>query len=222
MPKKDREPHKEEWCEVDINIEGTGLGLLQNKIRPDTIDELLKKQLGLPKGPKRQYTLDEYARLGTHPLATPTNGAEYGHPGYAFWAAMRDAAHKDSGIPKSTAAQNIRVVTGEDGLVPLNTPDGWDIDLRPSKNKKTTGGSSAVVVIRPRFPRWSATLTIRFNQNAGLTPERIVALLDAAGSRVGVGSFPISVGGPFGGFRVVTKPYGERRMSMTESTQSTP
>lgn len=77
-------------------------------------------------------------------------------------------------------------------------PCEWEVDLRGGKNPN---GGQAVCVVRPRFDRWQAKLSIMIDC-AEIGEPVIRGLFDIAGARVGVGDFRPQKKGIFGQFSV--------------------
>jgi hypothetical protein len=82
--------------------------------------------------------------------------------------------------------------------VKLESPETWSVDSRMAINPNT---GTAVVSHRPRFTRWEVEFTMLVN--VALVPSsKIRSIIDMAGIAIGLGSYRLERGGPFGKFRV--------------------
>jgi hypothetical protein len=85
-----------------------------------------------------------------------------------------------------------------DPFIPLDAPDGWQVDIRPGRNPN---GGEAVCLCRPRFDRWGFTLHVQID-TAEIQESVIRELFDIAGRRCGLGDFRQNRRGIFGQFKV--------------------
>lgn len=122
-------------------------------------------------------------------------------PGINLYRAIIDAGrfHK---------AGRDKITTGRSSLVPagmwihdLEMPidDGaWEPDMRSVVNPATGG---RMVCCRPRFDRWAVACVLEVDEKM-FSATLARALVDDAGSKIGVGDFRPSRKGPFGRFKV--------------------
>lgn len=74
------------------------------------------------------------------------------------------------------------------------TPGEWEVDIRPGRNPN---GGEAVCLVRPRFDRWSFTVTVLLDTQQ-VSESLCRELFDVALSRVGLGDFRPARKGTFG------------------------
>ncbi|MBF0141204.1 MAG: hypothetical protein HQL74_13115 [Magnetococcales bacterium] len=99
---------------------------------------------------------------------------------------------KSSLIPACIAIEEIEL--------PLENNEPWTVDIRAVRIPSTGG---RILAYRPLFNDWSLQFTAAVDDN--LIAERLFReIVDAAGSRIGLGDFRPSCKGPFGKF-VVTQ-----------------
>jgi hypothetical protein len=100
-----------------------------------------------------------------------------------------------------------KITTGRSSLVPagiwirdIEMPilGSWEPDIRSVVNPSTGG---RMICCRPRFDRWSVTATLAVDDKMFST-SIVRALVDDAGSKIGIGDFRPSRKGPFGRFKV--------------------
>lgn len=77
-------------------------------------------------------------------------------------------------------------------------PDFDAIDKRSAVNKNV---KARVIVIRPKWTTWSASLTLEVHEDT-ITKETVQQLITYAGNYVGIGSFRPTNNGMFGRFEV--------------------
>ena len=82
--------------------------------------------------------------------------------------------------------------------VPLQHLDEWSVDSRPVRIPATGG---RIVANRPRFDDWKLSFTMMLDDSV-MTVELLREIVDAAGSRIGLGDFRPDCKGPFGKFKV--------------------
>jgi hypothetical protein len=179
---------------IIISIEGQ-TPLIPHKWSEKAKRLMLDKQQGKALANKAPKSPEQEAHDATYWL----HDGRPGMPARAFKAAIADAARHFDGIAIVTVKQAVFVVgEGHDQLVPI---DG-DISMREDMPRNANG----VTDMRYRhqiFP-WAADLEIEYVESA-LTPNALVALVDAAGLG-GVGdwrpSAPKSKSGTFGRWQV--------------------
>lgn len=156
---------------------------------------MLDKQQGKAVANKKPKSPEDEARDATYWL----DDGRPGMPATAFKAAIADAARHFDGLAIVTVKQSVFVVgEGPDQLVPIDGP----MQMREDMPRNSNG----VADLRYRnqiFP-WAAELEIEYVESA-LTPDALVALVDAAGLG-GVGdwrpSAPKSKSGTYGRWQV--------------------
>jgi hypothetical protein len=77
-------------------------------------------------------------------------------------------------------------------------PQVWTVDARRTSGANGRGGP---INYRPRFDAWAVNATLSFDERF-LSEEEARAFVDLAGQYVGVGSWRVGVGGPFGKYIV--------------------
>lgn len=154
-----------------------------HKAKQMMLDKQMKKgtQAKAAKDPQQDYE-DSLYRL-------PEGG--YGFPAIGIKAsAIRGAKALGMVMVDTKAAFHI---TGE--LLPVKgTP-------RPREDMVRVGMGTADIRYRGEFPEWSIDLPITFNART-VSPEQIVAMLDAGGFGTGIGEWRPEKDGQFGRFHV--------------------
>ena len=86
-----------------------------------------------------------------------------------------------------------------DGLIlPIQTKKGWTVDTRPIRNPATGGRR---LCYRPCFHDWELSFVLRVDTS--IMPLGLMRdIVDAAGTRIGLGDFRPDRKGPFGKFLV--------------------
>ena len=133
-----------------------------------------------------------------------TDNNDWYIPGSNILRCMIDAGKYFSG-PKNT-----KLTTGKSsvisGAVMVNTDvciiddgdEGWSIDKRAVRIP-TTGGR--VLKHRARFDNWKLSFELELDSSI-ITMKTFRELVEAAGSRIGLGDFRPDTKGPFGRFRI--------------------
>jgi hypothetical protein len=83
--------------------------------------------------------------------------------------------------------------------IPIQHKDPWCVDVRAVRIPATGG---RILAYRPIFNDWRLSFTIDLDSSI-ITPELFREIVDAAGTRIGLGDFRPSCKGPFGRFNVV-------------------
>jgi hypothetical protein len=182
-------------AEIELNIEGM-TPLIPHRWSEKALKMMRDKQFGKPTAGRQPKNAEEEAEASCYWV----DKGQAGMPATAFKAATIDAARFFTGIHMSELKGTIFVVgTGLDQLVPIK----GDPVMREDTPRNSNGGSD--LRYRYQFLPWSATLTVRFMPTM-LTPESVVALVDAGG-RGGVGDWrpnaPKSKTGTYGTYRVI-------------------
>lgn len=156
---------------------------------------MLDKQQGKAVANKAPKNPEQEAHDATYWL----EDGQPGMPATAFKAAIADAARHFDGLAIVTVKQSVFVVgEGADQLVRIN----GDISMREDMPRNSTG--VADLRYRNQIYPWTADLELEYVESA-LTPDALVALVDAAGLG-GVGdwrpSAPKSKSGTYGRWQV--------------------
>jgi hypothetical protein len=127
-------------------------------------------------------------------------------PGAAIGRLLREAGggHKLKGSRKSAKYVVPAAVLVLEDAITICNGDGkpaqdFEVDSRPVVIPSTKG---RVMRHRPRFDVWSASFTLRINEQI-LPPDFVQRLLNEGGEQIGVGDFRPEKGGSFGCFNVV-------------------
>jgi hypothetical protein len=84
--------------------------------------------------------------------------------------------------------------------IPIEHVEPWTVDIRPVRIPATGG---RILRYRPLFNDWS--LSFHVNLDTGeVGPKLFRQIIDAAGSKVGLGDFRPATRGPYGRFVVTT------------------
>jgi hypothetical protein len=83
--------------------------------------------------------------------------------------------------------------------IPLQSDGGWTVDTRAVRIPATGG---RIQRHRPCFHDWRLTLSVELD-TAEITEKLLREIVDAAGSKIGLGDFRPATKGPFGRFKVV-------------------
>lgn len=82
--------------------------------------------------------------------------------------------------------------------IPLVSTGGWTVDTRPVRIPSTGG---RIQRHRPCFHDWSLTFTVILDTSE-ISEKLFREIVDAAGSKIGLGDFRPATKGPFGRFKV--------------------
>lgn len=96
---------------------------------------------------------------------------------------------------------------------PIEPPPGAQADTKPrfdvewkpfpmKGNMKNGANSVAVCINRPRIPHWTIKFNVRFDDKRGVDLKTVIALVEAAGRKVGLGDYGPRTRGRFGRFIV--------------------
>lgn len=88
----------------------------------------------------------------------------------------------------------------EDLEMPIVSKDGWDVFSRPIRNPATGGRR---ICHRPMFNDWELSPTMTLDETL-IDPKLMRQVVDAAGTRVGLGDFRPACRGPYGRFLVTS------------------
>ena len=86
----------------------------------------------------------------------------------------------------------------EEVEIPIRSKDGWEVDSRPVR-VPTTGG--VIMAHRPMFDKWSLGFTINLDEEM-MSSQLLYEIIEAAGTRIGLGDFRPDRKGPFGKYRI--------------------
>jgi hypothetical protein len=154
--------------------------------------QMLDKQMGIASAGREHKNPEEDYESSLYPH--PDGG--YGFPSIAFKSAAVEACTSlGKQITKVAARQSFHVV-GE--LVQIIGEPQMREDM------VRVGQGVADIRFRGEFPKWSCTLTIRYNARV-LTDEQIINMLNTSGFAVGIGEWRSERDGSFGLFHVAVK-----------------
>lgn len=90
-------------------------------------------------------------------------------------------------------------------FLPIKSEGGWKVDTRPVRIPATGG---RILRHRPCFDDWGIGFTVDLDDSL-IGPKLFREIVDAAGSRIGLGDFRPDTKGPFGKFKVTNWTNGE-------------
>lgn len=126
-----------------------------------------------------------------------TEDGKYGLHAMALKNSILKAAHKDIGIPRTTAMQALFVHCSDANLV--IEMDCSEPIMR--EDVVRVGPGSTDLRYRPEFKQWGAVVS--FTIDAGLLqPKDVLTLVDRAGFGVGVNEWRPEKGGEYGRFEI--------------------
>lgn len=191
---------------VEVEIEGR-TPLLMNRMSPEALEGLRTKA----KAPKSKTQASQTPReqAESHVYKTK-DGVPYLPVEnllsclIAAGVFIRLDGKRQMSTGKSTTVPGLFEI--EESWLPLSSPAengtrvplSWDPDIRQGRNPN---GGEAVCIVRPRFDRWAATLTICVDTEQ-IDEAKIRELFDIAGKRIGLGDFRPQRKGIFGKFNV--------------------
>lgn len=82
--------------------------------------------------------------------------------------------------------------------LPIQSKAGWEVDSRPVR-VPTTGG--VVIAHRPMFEQWALAFTLNLDEEM-MSSQLLYEIIEAAGTRIGLGDFRPDRKGPFGKYRI--------------------
>lgn len=174
--------------ELEIVLEVGGLEYIQNKFSQKSVEQMLRKQMGLsttqePKKP-RECIEDAKIKNAEGRICIPPQ---------AFKAGMLTAAGTIKGMVKTKLRQWLYVYGNSIPITYDAEIPRMDIVRLPGINKVPD------LRFRPMFTNWRARVAIRFTDN--LNVQSVVDLINRAG-RVGVGEWRPEKNGPYGTYEV--------------------
>ncbi|MCY3734611.1 MAG: hypothetical protein OXG42_10060 [Chloroflexi bacterium] len=90
-------------------------------------------------------------------------------------------------------------------FLPIESADGWKVDTRPVRIPATGG---RILRHRPCYDDWRLSFTVDLDESL-ISPKLFREIVDAAGTRIGLGDFRPDTKGPFGKFKVTRWANGE-------------
>jgi hypothetical protein len=179
---------------VQLTVQGIS-PMIVNKFSAKAEQMMVDKQTGQPKHKRAAKNPEEDYKGSLYPLPGKKNA--YGFPAGGFKKAAVSACRYADNI-NMTYAKGAFHVLGD--LIEIKCEDG------PKMRRdvvRLNSGPKPVADIRYRgeFTKWSATITVHYNENA-ISPAMIVNLFNIAGFSVGVGEWRPEKSGSFGMFRV--------------------
>lgn len=91
------------------------------------------------------------------------------------------------------------VLTIEGATIPLVSAGGWSVDTRPVRIPATGG---RILRHRPIFYDWKLDFNVQLDE-AEMSAKLLRDIVDAAGSKIGLGDFRPVTRGPYGRFKVI-------------------
>lgn len=85
-------------------------------------------------------------------------------------------------------------------VIPIESTGGWQVDTRPVRIPSTGG---RILRHRPMFQDWRLSFSVEIDESV-MGVRLFREIVDAAGSRVGLGEFRPDCKGPFGKFVIVS------------------
>lgn len=170
--------------------------------------EMLQKQVKATKGGKEARDPEADFVNSLYDMGDGT----YGFPATGVKNCILSAAHKDKGIPRSSAmaalwvnAQMVRTRPAFAGAIcdmPLVRIWGGKPEMREDMVKIGSGlNKIATLAYRAQFTIWAIRVTGRFN-SAVLTPEALAFLIQESGLSSGIGEWRNEKKGLFGAFHL--------------------
>lgn len=164
--------------------------LMMNPMTKEDIGDILNPK---PVASRRQRvfpTAEERVRGKLGVVLIDAKTMTYGIKGAAFHAALINAA-RFIGLPMTVMTGLVRV-TGPEYLELIAPPPVVDVRMAFQQGKP-------MPACRPRWNEWEVQVPIRWD-NLLLPKESLVALIQQAGDKIGVGSFRPQCKGTFGTF----------------------
>lgn len=161
---------------IKVTIKGK-TPLLMDRFPESAQNSILAKQTGLSKSNKKKVrdTAEE-----TKDAVHMTASGKVGFPIQGFKAGMMECTSfvGDKFFSKKLVAGSVKIVNGEDGLIPLKYKKQTVLRHNISHNIKFS----------PQFHDWSCELEILYDSN-NISAQDILTLINYAGFYVGVGSW---------------------------------
>lgn len=173
---------------IALEIEGTAT-LIQNCFDQKSIEQMLRKHMGLPQEKAKKIPADCVNRAV---IRNESNAICI--PPTAIKKAMLTAASQVKGLKKTTLRNSLFV---EGGSIPITYSK---MEPRMDMTRTSGMGRTPDVRFRPEFQDWKARLILLFSDQ--LPVETVIDLLNRAGN-VGVGEWRPEKDGSHGTFIVV-------------------
>lgn len=174
---------------LSITLEVTGTSpLLQNKFNQKTIEQMLRKHMGLPTNRENKIP----AEVIENATVRNADGVVCMLP-VCFKKAMLTASTQIKGL-KKTQLRSAIFIEGKSIVIDYSR-------MCPQMDMVRTSGMNKQpdIRFRPRFEDWKACLTISFPEN--IPPQTVVDLLNRSGT-VGIGEWRPEKDGTFGTYNV--------------------
>lgn len=179
---------------LEVTIEGT-VPLLCNRFPDgDPANETKLVHIGDKGTPMEQAAKKLYIGLKGKPMIPQPN---------LFRCIMDAGKYFKSGKSKVTTLKSSIIpacLEIEGAEIPLIYKDDWTIDTRAVRIPSTGG---RILCHRPSFHDWSLTFTLKLDAQM-LSEKMLREIVDAAGTRIGLGDFRPDCKGPFGKFVVTS------------------
>ena len=173
--------------------------------------EMLSKQVKSVKGGKEARDPESDFVNSLYEISD----GQYGFPAMGIKNCILSAAHKDRGIPRSTAmtaiwldAEMVRARPALAGAVcdmPLLKIFGTKPQMREDMVKIGSGiNKIANLAYRGQFRNWGIRVTGELNSSV-VTPEQLAFLVEECGRGAGIGEWRVERRGMFGSFRMANE-----------------
>ena len=185
-----------------IDLELTGVTpMLQHRMSDETLMGLILGSKVAPKPSKAPESLRDIAEAAVYRLSNGKCAIPTEYVRQAFIGASADFRQKSSSR-KSIKGIAGAVLRPTEECVPIlgaddEPVDTFELDVRRGVNHQR----GAVGVVRPRFENWKVRMTVEVDDDL-VAPAVVHDVLNAAGRKVGLGSFRVANRGFFGQFRV--------------------
>lgn len=151
--------------------------LLMDKLPESVMEGIVKKQTGQAKGAKKKVRdLEQEKEDAVH----KTSRGIIGFPVAGFKRGMMEVTSfvGDKFFSKKLVSGAVRIINGDDGLVPIKFKKQGILKHNIGSNVKYT----------PMFEEWSCELVMQYDAN-NISSQDIMTLLQHAGFYVGVGAW---------------------------------
>lgn len=178
---------------IEVVIEGT-TPLLCNRFGDAAGMDGPKSSIVGDKGSPREIATEKlYLSVDNQPMIPAPNLFRAIIDGGKFFKIGKSnvTTLKSSIVPAGVAIEEIEL--------PIQTTEQWEVDTRAVRIPATGG---RVLRHRPCFYKWKLSFTLVLDETV-MTLKMLREILDAAGSKIGLGDFRPSCKGPYGKFNVV-------------------
>jgi hypothetical protein len=164
--------------QIRVTVEGIVPLLTHNPSSMTRTQSTAKRGTRIPE-------VEDEAQAGTYQLEDGTYAAKTEYFIAAIYKAAGAWKTKNRGTMKSRLAH----ISAVEDLVPLCHLNGEPIKSYVIDERSVVIGKARIIRARPRFDEWSATFTIKYDQQLVDEPKMIVDILADAGDRFGAGDY---------------------------------